>query len=251
MTEGSNQGLLVIVAIIIFGIFVAISYLLFQDKLHVGLSEIFEDGLEQASDTLNNTSNIKSEREDETYIYAKIREASPEKNETEIWVQAEKLKNGTLEIIKSSIKDADYSSGFKEMTGDLILPDKIDGKKITIIGYGAFRFSKFNGNLKLPVNLITVEEIAFYDSLFIGTLSLPNSLKGIDRHSFTKALFTGTFDLKNLNYIQAYAFLDTNFDRVVNDNIGISNDSNEERPTKGIHKKSIRMVNGSYYHGKK
>ena len=43
MTEGSNQGLFVIVAIVIFGIFVSMVYLLFGDNLKPALSSIFKD----------------------------------------------------------------------------------------------------------------------------------------------------------------------------------------------------------------
>ncbi|WP_270282953.1 BspA family leucine-rich repeat surface protein, partial [Enterococcus lactis] len=54
MTNGSNQGLFVVVSIVIFGIFVLISYLLFRDNLKPNLANIFTDGLEQATTALNN-----------------------------------------------------------------------------------------------------------------------------------------------------------------------------------------------------
>ncbi|HBC1835942.1 TPA: leucine-rich repeat domain-containing protein, partial [Enterococcus faecalis] len=47
MTNGTSQGLFIIVAIIIFGIFIAIGYLLFRDTLKPSLSTIFTDSLEQ------------------------------------------------------------------------------------------------------------------------------------------------------------------------------------------------------------
>ncbi|EGP5414183.1 hypothetical protein D3I44_12345 [Enterococcus faecium] len=52
MTNGTSQGLFVVVAIVIFGIFVLISYLLFKDNLKPSLSSIFNDGLEQAEENL-------------------------------------------------------------------------------------------------------------------------------------------------------------------------------------------------------
>ncbi|HGF7849041.1 TPA: hypothetical protein QFP04_002146 [Enterococcus faecium] len=52
MTNGTSQGLFVVVAIVIFGIFVLISYVLFKDNLKPTLANIFTDGLEQAEDTL-------------------------------------------------------------------------------------------------------------------------------------------------------------------------------------------------------
>ena len=48
MTDGASQGLYVIVAVVIFGIFVLISYGLFRDTLKPSLSNIFTDSLEQA-----------------------------------------------------------------------------------------------------------------------------------------------------------------------------------------------------------
>lgn len=47
ITNGTSQGLFVFVAIIIFGIFLFISYLLFRDTLKPSLGGIFTDGLEQ------------------------------------------------------------------------------------------------------------------------------------------------------------------------------------------------------------
>ncbi|MCW8790809.1 hypothetical protein [Enterococcus faecium] len=53
MTDGASQGLFVIVAIVIFGIFVLISYVLFRDTLQSSLANIFRDGLEQAEDAVD------------------------------------------------------------------------------------------------------------------------------------------------------------------------------------------------------
>lgn len=48
MTNGTSQGLFVLIAVIIFGIFVLISYILFKDTLKPSLIAIFEDGVVQA-----------------------------------------------------------------------------------------------------------------------------------------------------------------------------------------------------------
>ena len=52
MTEGSNQGLFIIVAIVIFGIFVSIVYLLFGDNLKPTLSSIFKDSFENVNNVM-------------------------------------------------------------------------------------------------------------------------------------------------------------------------------------------------------
>lgn len=214
MTEGSNQGLIVIVAIIIFGIFVAISYLLFQDKLHVGLSEIFEDGLEQGISIFPEGDNdILGNREDESYIYAKIRDKT--ETQSAIWLKLEKLSNGTLNIVKSSTTDSDYNRGTLEMTGDLILPDTVNGKKITGVGdkdTSPFGQASFDGKLKLPKYTETIGSMVFLDSVFKGQLELPNTLKKIERYAFSSAKFTGSLTLPNtLEYIDYNAFLSSTF----------------------------------------
>ncbi|MBO6350057.1 hypothetical protein EY688_13010 [Enterococcus casseliflavus] len=82
MTEGANQGLFVFVAIVIFGIFVLISYVLFKDTLKPSLSTLFTDGLEQAEDAVdpkvvtkititektNEIKNLKKNQSEEYYI---------------------------------------------------------------------------------------------------------------------------------------------------------------------------------------
>ncbi|QQU18048.1 hypothetical protein I6I79_09150 [Enterococcus casseliflavus] len=59
MTNGASQGLFVVVAIVVFGSFVLISYLLFRDNVKPSLSGIFKDGLEQATDNLTGVTNEK------------------------------------------------------------------------------------------------------------------------------------------------------------------------------------------------
>lgn len=53
MTNGTSQGLFVVVAIVIFGIFILISYLLFRDTLKPSLSSIFTEGLTQSNCAVN------------------------------------------------------------------------------------------------------------------------------------------------------------------------------------------------------
>lgn len=64
MTNGTSQGLLVIVAVIVFGIFVGITYLLFQEKLKVGLADIFDNSLGQAQKDLANEKEFKDMKGD-------------------------------------------------------------------------------------------------------------------------------------------------------------------------------------------
>lgn len=52
MTNGSSQGLFVIVAVVIFGLFIAISYILFTDTLQPSLANIFNDTTEKSLEDL-------------------------------------------------------------------------------------------------------------------------------------------------------------------------------------------------------
>lgn len=200
MTEGSSQGLFVIVAVVIFGIFVLISYLLFRENLKTGLGSIFEDSLDQANENLKGEKNeylndVKSSREDSTYLYAKIREENKVLGETEIWVQAEKLSDGTLNIYQSSTEDRNYGVGTSEMTGNLFIPKTIDGKIITTIDrdefIGAFRDAVFTGELKLPEGLKYLGNHSFHYSTFTGSLKLPDGLISLGNNSLLLSTFTG------------------------------------------------------------
>lgn len=52
MTDGASQGLFVIVAVVIFGIFVLIAYLIFRDQLKGALEGIFTKAIAEAEASL-------------------------------------------------------------------------------------------------------------------------------------------------------------------------------------------------------
>lgn len=219
MTNGTSQGLFVVVAIVIFGISVLVSYLLFRDTLNPNLSTIFEDSLTHADNVLNGIENIKAHREDETYLYAKVRDADTAKGETEIWVKALKNADETLTLYQSSTKDDNYSWGRNEMTGSLSLPDCINGRKIVAIGekttpFNTFQYAWFDGEIKLPKYLTIVGARAFYYSKFEGTLNLPSSLTYIGKDSFTESVFSGKLLLpQKLLTIENNAFYSSTFSK--------------------------------------
>lgn len=70
MTNGSSQGLFIVIAVVIFGIFVAISYILYRDNLTPSLSKIFCDSFTQVSkQTGLNTSECSVPTEEEVSEY--------------------------------------------------------------------------------------------------------------------------------------------------------------------------------------
>lgn len=52
MEQGTSTGLMIIVGVVIFGIFVAVAYLLLRDKLSPQLGTMFDDALTGASGAL-------------------------------------------------------------------------------------------------------------------------------------------------------------------------------------------------------
>lgn len=278
MTNGSSQGLFVLIAVIIFGIFILMSYLLFRDTLNPSLSGIFKDEFGQINCSLFGECpiDIPSAREDENYLYAKIREANPKKNEKEIWIQAEKQNDGTLLIYKSSVSDKNYADGTSDMTGDLKFPDSINGMMITGFTdssktYGAFRKAKFSGELRLPSGLTTIGHNIFFSSTFIGELELPKGLtsicdnafycskfsgelklpKGltsIGGDAFVYSKFSGKLDVSNVTYIQYGAFIYSKINKVIRGDVEMS-DGSTTTNTSGIHPRSIKLANGEFYNG--
>lgn len=216
MTNGTSQGLFVVVAIIIFGIFVLISYMLFKDNLKPTLANIFTDGLEQAKDSLANSQNKDSTditgREDENYIYTQLREADESKNESAIWIKTEKLADNTLSIIASSTYDGGYTQGMAEMTGNLNLPDSINGKFISIIGMQSFQNALFTGTIHFPKNITKIDAMSFLSSRFTGNLTLPNTIQEINRFAFAWSKFSGNLTLPaNLKSVDYGAFRASEF----------------------------------------
>ena len=99
-----------------------------------------------------------------------------------------------------------------EANGDLVIPEEIDGYKVTSIGRTAFMDCReFTGNLILPSNLTNIEAFAFeYCWELTGSLELPSGLTSIGAHAFRGcSKFTGNLELPNsLAKIGASAFED-------------------------------------------
>lgn len=58
MTNGTSQGLFIVVAIVIFGIFVLMAYILFEDNLSPALANMFTNATETAQERLRNSEPI-------------------------------------------------------------------------------------------------------------------------------------------------------------------------------------------------
>ena len=226
MTNGTSQGLFIVVAIIIFGIFTLTSYVLFKDNLKPTLANIFTNGFNQSTTALNNgiilENNINTDETNSTIyknqLYVKIRDKNESKNESEVWVLLEELKDDTYAIKASGIDNTSPTyniqgySGSPSMTGELTLPNTINGKKITLIKENAFAYSRFTGSLKLPDSLQSIGDKAFYISKFSGELILPDKLTSIGTTAFIGSNFSGSLTLPDsLKSIGFYAFENSKF----------------------------------------
>ncbi|EOH8749805.1 leucine-rich repeat protein [Enterococcus faecalis] len=111
MTNGTSQGLFVVVAIVIFGIFVLISYLLFKDNLKPTLANIFTDGLEQANSYLSGV--IK-----EKYL---------------TWLVFDN------EINVTGLSEIAYKNGVvKPQFKTIILPETVNGEDLKVLNFNNF-----------------------------------------------------------------------------------------------------------------
>ena len=100
-------------------------------------------------------------------------------NSQKIQFEYSTLSDGTIEI--TSYKG--------EAGGDLIIPEKIDGKTVTRIGTNAFSYYKkssggFKGKLILPDNLKIIGDGAFIGCGCRGELKLPSNLTSIGENAF-------------------------------------------------------------------
>ena len=214
MTDGASQGLFVVVAIVIFGIFVLISYMLFRDNLKPSLSSIFTDSLVQAEKNLNggNDNNINGGNES-TVSTVLLREAYD--THSAIYAKVKDNETGGVTIIGVSktedgeyIKDNNYSSKLG-LTGEISFDKKINGKNITEIEDGVFKYSEFIGDFNAP-NVTSIGEWAFSESTFTGAFNAPN-VASIGNSAFSNSTFTGTFDAPNVTTIGMHAFANSTF----------------------------------------
>ena len=92
-------------------------------------------------------------------------------------------------------------------SGDLIIPDTIDGYKVKSIGDRAFYHEDFTGSLELPSGLISIGDDAFSACNFTGNLELPLGLTNIGSGAFYGCDFTGSLELPpGITKIESCAF---------------------------------------------
>ncbi len=164
MTEGTSQGLFIVVAIVIFGIFIGLTYTIFGDVLEPALVEIFGDGVKKGGYNVDGA--VPSEESD--FIF----------------------------------DDVDTIIGYKGTDTEIVIPEEIRGKKVTTISGDAFNNRNLTSVI-MPNTITTIEDgrieggsIVFgaFANNSIGTISFSNNLSKIGKFAF----FRGTLDMETI-----------------------------------------------------
>lgn len=93
--------------------------------------------------------------------------------------------NVTLEYtISQTTDDITITNCNDDATGDITIPETIDGKTITVIGANAFEDLDLLTKITLPATLISIEDSAFRDCDSLRTVIMPNGLTTIGTHTF-------------------------------------------------------------------
>lgn len=197
MTNGSSQGLFVVVAIVIFGMFVFISYLLFKDNMQPSLAKIFCDSF---TITSKNTG------------FGKLGNCGVDSGK-----DSEINTDDLLETQKLSGQLVLYGSGFasiKDKSNDL--ETKIEG--ISYFGDSGVNETFFGiyNNIKDKTKINPSDEYTIYslnnlDSLMIGFIRDEATGKSLEKNEF-KILLNG----KEIEVFEGEDGLELNTSEILN-----------------------------------
>ena len=92
---------------------------------------------------------------------------------------------------------------------DIVIPNYVDGTKITEVGEKVFYNSEKTGTLTISEGIKTIDTYAFADSKFTGELILPNTIKTIRSYAFAGCNgFTGNLELpSSVETIENFSFV--------------------------------------------
>ncbi len=108
----------------------------------------------------------------------------------------ETLSDGTLRIKR-------YNGADK----DLVIPEEIDGKKITEIGESAFKENPWLETVTIPDTVKVIGEIAFAQTLRLKSVTIPDSVESIGESAFEECISLETVVLgKGLKTLGEFVF---------------------------------------------
>lgn len=160
---------------------------------------------------------------DEEEIVDTEETADSETTDTEIIDEESDLEEveEEIEIATEAFNDAAYSFSYTvknggaiitnlegEVSGDLIIPESIDGYTVTGIGDYAFQQGNFTGSLLLPNSITSIGICAFEGCDFTGSLIIPDSVTSIGSYAFNACKsFDGSLTIgRNVKTIGDAAF---------------------------------------------
>ncbi len=109
-------------------------------------------------------------------------------------------KIGEIEKVEGSSSEWEVKDNavvkYLGISDDIVVPNYVNGVKITEIGAGIFQNSKKTGTLKISDGIKVIDENAFNGSKFTGELVLPNTISEIKENAFLGCSgFEGTLSI--------------------------------------------------------
>lgn len=156
METGSNKSLYTLIAVVVFGIFLSLSYYLYQDQLKSVLADVMNKSSVTTSIKLDNNGLIPT---------------------PEAFFTSTVLADGTCSI-----------TSYNGLATDVIIPATINGVKVTTIGGTAF-YNKGLTSLTLPYSLTRIENglsegVGAFSGNRIRTVTIPDSVTYIGSEAF-------------------------------------------------------------------
>ena len=181
MDNGSNKGLYTLIAVVVFGIFLSLSYFLFQDQMKVVLGTVLD----------------KTSQSVDRKLYSNLEATSP-------------YFFGTVPNAQGTLTITSYdTSGGKA----IIIPSEINGIKVTGIATDAFR-SKGLTSVVIPNSVTSIGINAFLSNQ-LTSVEIPNSVTSIGINAFYINQLTSVEIPNSVTSIGNYAFATNKLTSVV------------------------------------
>ncbi len=91
-------------------------------------------------------------------------------------------------------------------TGNIVIPSKINGKKVTTIGYQAFKERSIVKTVKIPDTVTTIGTEAFYGCSNLTEVTIGENVSTIGAYAFNSCKALTEIDLVNTKYIGEMSF---------------------------------------------